>query len=230
MATTDPLSEPQPARDADRWKRRLRGFGPLGILFIVLVIAPGPFVGAILVLLWAWYTKTPWRDLGFVRPKSWVLTIIGGIVVGVALKTFMKAIVMPLIGAPSINPAYHYLEHNTPELPGTLLMVIFSAGIGEEIVWRGFGFERLGHLLGTSRRARLVAALITATLFGVAHYQSQHWMGVEQAFIVGLIMGSYFAITRNIWPLIFVHAAFDVFAVLVVYFGYESTLAHLVFE
>ncbi|TMA33009.1 MAG: CPBP family intramembrane metalloprotease, partial [Deltaproteobacteria bacterium] len=56
----------------------------------------------------------------------------------------MKAVVMPLFGAPAINPAYHYLAGNTAALPGMILAVIFGAGFGEEIFFRGYLFERLG--------------------------------------------------------------------------------------
>jgi len=165
-----------------------------------------------------------------VRPKSWLLTIAGGIVVGVAFKLLMKAVVMPLLGAPDTNPAFQYLVHNGEALPGTLLKVIVTAGVGEEIVWRGFLFERLGHLIGMTRRARIATVIITATLFGLAHYSSQHWMGVVQAFIMGSLAGAYFAATRRIWPLIVVHAAFDVIAVLIIYWGLETRVAHFVFH
>lgn len=216
----------------DRVATALGGFGPIGIVFILAVLLVGPLLGASLVLVWAWRTKTPWRDLGFVRmrPRGWVLTIVGGIVAGIALKLLMKAVMMPLLGAPPINPAYSYLNGNTSAIPGMIANVIITAGFGEEILWRGFLFERLGKLLGTARRAKILTVLITSALFGLAHYMNQHWMGVEQAFIVGLIVGTYFAITGNIWPLIVTHAAFDVFAVLIVYYGWEERVAHAIFH
>ena len=31
--------------------------------------------GAILALLWVRWSRTPWREVGFVRPKSWVRTV-----------------------------------------------------------------------------------------------------------------------------------------------------------
>ena len=43
----------------------LRGFGWVGIAFIVLVLLVGPLLGASLVLVWAWRTKTAWSELGF---------------------------------------------------------------------------------------------------------------------------------------------------------------------
>ena len=131
---TDP-----PSGADDPVAARLRGFGPLGILAIVVILA-GNFLftplSAILVLVWAWLSRTPWREIGYVRPKSWIGSIAVGIAFGVAFKLLMKAIVMPLLGAPPINQAFHYLAGNTAALPGILFAVIVGAGFGEETVFR----------------------------------------------------------------------------------------------
>src|SRR5882762_3080594 len=80
----------------DRFAARLRGFGPIGILAILVILA-GNFVmaplSAILVLVWTKISNTPWREIGYVRPRSWMKTIALGIVFGVAFKFTMKAIV-----------------------------------------------------------------------------------------------------------------------------------------
>src|SRR3981189_1587294 len=101
----------------------LRGFGPLGILAILIIFAGNLVIiplSAILVLVWAKVSRTPWREIGYVRPKSWTCTIAIGIIFGVAFKLVMKAIVMPPLGAPAINPAYHFLAGNTAALPWAL--------------------------------------------------------------------------------------------------------------
>src|SRR5882724_4764891 len=89
----------------------LRGFGPLGLLAILLIVLTSVFkpLSAILVLLWAWRSHTPWREIGYVRPRSWIGSLAVGIVFGCTFKLVMKAIVMPPLGAPEINSAYHYL-------------------------------------------------------------------------------------------------------------------------
>ena len=80
------------------------------------------------------------------RPQSWVATAAIGITFGVAFKFLMKTIVMPLLGADPINHAYHYLAGNRAALPAMLFTVIVGAGFGEETVFRGYMFERLGRL------------------------------------------------------------------------------------
>ena len=123
----------------DRWAARLKGFGPLGILVMLVVPFAGiPLIGALLVLVWARLSKTPWREIGYVRPRSWTSSLAIGLMFGITFKFLMKAMVMPLLGADPINHAYHYLAGNRAALLPTILFIIASAGFGEETVYRGF--------------------------------------------------------------------------------------------
>src|SRR5512134_2218104 len=70
---------------------KLRGFGPLGLGAILLILLTGNVfvapmvvlpVGAVLVLLWARRSRTPWRAIGYVRPESWIDALAGGIAFG----------------------------------------------------------------------------------------------------------------------------------------------------
>ena len=224
---------PLPSSGDNRFRAALRGGGVVCVLVILAVLGVtycfGPRIGAPLVVVWALVANVRWRDLGFRRPKSWPPLIMGGIVAGVASKLLMKAVVMPLLHAPDINPAYQWLVGNTKALPGMLAMVILSAGLGEELIARGFLFERLGKLYGESRGALTGTVLITSTLFGAAHYPEQHWMGVQQAFILAIVDGIIFAVTRQLWFLIVMHAAFDIVACFIIYFGWERAIAHVFF-
>ena len=225
--------EPDPPPRADRLAARLRGFGPVGILAMLVIVALGPILeplGALLALAWAHRSRTPWQEIGFVRPKSWIGTVAIGIVFGSVLKILMKMIVMPLLGGPPINLAYHYLAGNQAALPGMMFDVIVGAGFGEETVFRGFLFERLGKLFGRDAGARTAVVLLTSAWFGLIHYPGQGLPGAEQAAIVGLVYGTIFAMKSRIWLLVFAHAAFDVTAVLMVYWNLESYVAHLVFK
>lgn len=211
----------------------LRGFGPLGILAI-LVILSGNFLfqplSALLVLAWVRLSHTPWSEIGYVRPRGWLRTAAIGIVFGVVFKLLMKTIVMPLLSAPPTNTAYHYLAGNTGALPATVFTMIVIAGFGEETVYRGYMFERLKKLLGTGRGATIFIVIFTAGLFAAGHYHVQGLAGAEQAMITGLVFGMIFAITGRIWMLMFAHAAFDLTAVAIIYWNLEPQFAHLVFR
>jgi len=211
----------------------LRGFGPLGILAILVILA-GNFLfvplSAVLVLVWVRWSRTPWREIGYVRPRSWTLTLSVGIVFGVAFKFLMKAIVMPLLGADPINQAYHHLAGNTAALPAAIYAMIVVAGFGEETVFRGYMFERLGKLFGSGVWAKTLVVLLASALFGLAHYAVQGLAGVQQATLVGLVYGAIFAITGRIFMLMCAHAAFDLTALAMIYWNLESSVAHLVFK
>jgi uncharacterized protein len=212
---------------------RLRGFGPLGILAMLgilagnLIVAP---LSALLVLAWAHRSRTPWREIGYVRPRSWIRGLLVGIAFGAVFKLLMKAIVMPLLGADPINQAYHYLVGNRAALPGMLFAVIVGAGWGEETVFRGYMFERLGKLFAQGVGAKTAIVLITATLFGIAHYPDQGLPGVQQGVIVGLVFGTIYAIAGRLWILMCAHAAFDLTALAIIYWGLETDVARLIFH
>jgi membrane protease YdiL (CAAX protease family) len=217
----------------DPFAARLRGFGPAGILAVVVILFGNAIfrpLSAILVLLWARRSRTPWREIGYVRPRSWVRTVAVGILLGVAFKLAMKALVMPLLGADPVNHAYHYLAGNTAALPGALYLVIVGAGFGEETVFRGYFFERLGKLLGTGAAAKTATVLLTSALFALAHYRDQGLAGTEQALFTGLVFGTILARTGEIWLPMVAHAAFDVAALAIIYRDAESAIAHLVFR
>ena len=227
-----PEPEIEPAVETppdDRFAARLRGFGPLGIVAILVILAANFMVApisAILVLVWARLSRAPWREIGYVRPKSWTGTLVAGIFFGIAFKVLMKAIVMPVFGAPPVNQAYHFLAGNTAALPWMLYTLIIGAGFGEETVYRGWMFERLGKLFGSSILAKTAIVLLTSVLFGWAHYSFQGLPGVEQAMITGLVFGTIFAVTGRIFMIMIAHAAYDLTALAMIYWDVESAVAH----
>ena len=98
--------------EEDRATVALRGFGIIGIIAMVIILSGNMLfvpLSGILVLVWAWVSKTPWRDLGLVRPNNWIGTIALGVGFGVVLKFVMKSIVMPLLGAPPVIAGFFYL-------------------------------------------------------------------------------------------------------------------------
>ena len=221
------------ANGDDGFAARLRGFGPVGLLAILIVLAGNLVVAplsAVLVLIWARISHTRWREIGYLRPKSWAGGLIIGVLLGPTFKLLMKVILMPLLGAPAINQAYHYLAGNTGAMPGMILVMIVVAGFGEETVYRGYMFERLGKLFGASICAKVFIVLITSVWFGALHYSEQGLPGVEQAIITGLVFGTIFAVTGRLFVLMVAHAVFDITAVAMIYWDVESRIAHLLLK
>jgi membrane protease YdiL (CAAX protease family) len=184
----------------------------------------------LLVLLWARVSRKPLTDLGFCVPKSPWRTVLLGVVSGAVFKLLMKALVMPLFGAPEANQTYHYLAGNAAALPGAILLMLAGGGFGEETVFRGFLFDRLGIFLGRGAGGKTATVLVTTLLFASLHYADQGLPGVEQALVTGLVFGTIFALTNDIWIVMASHAAFDLMAVALIYWNEESAVAHLIFR
>jgi len=214
------------------FREGLRGFGPLGQFAIALIVlATFVFVpiAALLILLWVWLSATPWRDIGFVRPGSWIGGLVAGVIFGIALKVAMKAVVMPYLGAPPVNATYHYMAGNARAVLEFAVYAVLGAGFAEEVVFRGYLFERLGKLLGQNAGVKFLIVLITTAIFGVAHWQ-QGLPGIENAAVVGFILAAIFAVTGRLWFLMVTHAAFDLTAAAMIYFGLEEQVSRLIFH
>jgi len=216
------------ARQAN-FATQLRELGPVGVLAAIiivganLVIAP---VGAILALIWKWAAHVPWADLGFRRPRSWAVTLAAGEIGGILFKLLMKALVMPLLGGPAVNAHFHFIAGDTGQLISMIGASIIVAGFGEEIVYRGFLFNRLWRAFGEGRAATTAIIVLTTALFASIHIPEQGIYGAVQAAFTGLTVAVIYARTRNLWLPIILHAAFDITAVFLIYLQVEATIAH----
>jgi len=155
--------------------------------------------------------------------------IVSGIAAGIILKIVLKAGVMPLFGAPPVNSAYRLLERNAAALPGMVLTILVSAGFGEEILYRGWLFERLGTLWGKGSAARAATVAVSSLLFAAAHLADQRVPGAVQALFTGAAFGAAYVATGTLWLPIVMHIAFDLTAVAIIFLGLEQAVAHLLF-
>ncbi|HEV2617214.1 MAG TPA: hypothetical protein VGU63_11465 [Candidatus Acidoferrales bacterium] len=77
--TTDPVpGQTATLEEQQSLAARLRGFGPAGLLGIAIILAGAlvnGLVTATLVVLWAVLSRTPWRNIGYVRPRNYAVTI-----------------------------------------------------------------------------------------------------------------------------------------------------------
>lgn len=75
---------------------------------------------------------------------------------------------------------------------------------------------------GESSVADWVAVIVVAVLFGFGHYYKGS-AGVIDSGVAGLILGAAYHLSgRNLWICIIAHGLIDTFAVVVVYFGWQS--------
>ncbi|HEV7331221.1 MAG TPA: type II CAAX endopeptidase family protein [Flavisolibacter sp.] len=235
--TKSSTRRPVRLNSSERLAKDLRGFGPAGIFALTTIFLLGTLsianiaipVGALLVLVWARMSHTPLREIGYVRPRSWLRTIVAGIVFGCVFKLLSKSVIMPLLGAGPINLVYQHLQGNTAMLPFAAWTMIV-AGFAEETMFRGYAFERLNKLIGKRRWSAAVIVLLTSLLFGLAHYPQQGFTGAEHAFIMGLVFGTVYALKGRLFLLMIAHAAYDLMAIALIYWRLEWDVAHLFFR
>lgn len=216
----------------NKFAELLRSFGPIGLAAIALIVGANmlfaPF-GALLVLLWVWLSKTRWADIGFSRPKSWLAVLVIGVAGGILLKLIQKAVLMPLLGAPAINPYFHFIYDNPGAMARMIVASVLIGGIGEEIFYRGYLFERLGRLWGKGSVAKTLMVLLTSALFASVHISEQGVAGAQQAAFTGLAFGTIYAVTGRLWLPMVVHSTYNITAVLMIYYGLEEKVANWLF-
>lgn len=209
---------------AESWARE-QGLIPLpeatnGLLAVFAALA--------LVVLLVIMRGQSLRDIGFRRPnRLWMLPLWGlGMLVtfvfvqNVSLMALSQVIEVP---RPELS-RYDFLYHNVPALVSMLAVVWVTASLPEEMIYRGFVFDRLERIVGTGARAKAAIVVLSALFFGAVHFHAG-FGGVLTTFIMGLVWGVMFVLTRrNIWPLILGHYLTDAYGVTALFFVQGSAI------
>ncbi len=90
-----------------------------------------------------------------------------------------------------------------------LLLTAFTAGVTEELIFRGYIQPRLELLFKNTWSAIFISSL----LFGLLHYRYGTWFNVLGPFMMGLVFAFYYSKYRNIKLLILFHFLWDVMAI-----------------
>jgi membrane protease YdiL (CAAX protease family) len=101
-----------------------------------------------------------------------------------------------------------FLEQLLPETgkeKAVFVVLSFSAGLGEEVAYRGFLVPALTLVFGSV----LGAALLSSLVFGILHAY-QGWLGVVRTALLGMALAAAFIFTGTLWPSILAHAMLDV--------------------
>lgn len=115
--------------------------------------------------------------------------------------------------------SYDPLRGNLGMLIVVLVAVWISASFGEEAVYRGFLMNRIAEMGSDRKWAWRAAVLISATAFGLAHYD---WglIGIVETTFMGLALAmSYLRVGRNLWVTILAHGYMDTILMVQMYLG-----------
>jgi uncharacterized protein len=92
-----------------------------------------------------------------------------------------------------------------------MLFTAFTAGVTEELIFRGYILTRLSLLI----RNRYLPVIISAFLFGAIHFSYKSLREVIFAFLIGIMFGVYYQKYRNIKVLIAAHFTIDMVNLLI---------------
>ena len=154
------------------------------------------------------------RQAWTLRPPRNIVRTLGLAAMGTGVIVALFAIggiVIDALGLPPIDVSMvldFVTESPTSFVLWIVLVAWLTAGVGEELLYRGFLMDRLMRLRGMRGR-KVPAAIIQAALFGLPHLY-QGWGGVLVTATIGLFLAWLrFANRGNLWACIIAHAAVD---------------------
>lgn len=116
------------------------------------------------------------------------------------------------------------MPSNRTELNWFTWGVSMSAGICEELLFRGFFIGVLGTHIGV-----IASLLVGSVLFGVCHVY-QGWSNVLRTGVIGLLLGCIYLFTESLWIVIALHCMVDIFGGWMGYLVHQSNNAEPALE
>lgn len=157
---------------------------------------------------WLLYDR-PWRELGLNATWHWRTALGALLVLTMALGFSLELRRLRRGGQRRANRKL--LATIEPLIPRTqderraFVMLAISAGVCEEIVYRGFLIHYLDHYAPL-----WTAVLLSSVLFGFAHAYQALWPNVLNTGLVGLGLAVLYLLTGSLWLPMLAHAIFDI--------------------
>ena len=165
-----------------------------------------------------------WKDVGLTINRSLLKLVAIGLAVGVAMEGLELFASQPvLVRLLNRAPDLHELRPLVGNMKLLILGIVLAwvlAAFGEETVWRGYLLNRCADVLGRSRAAWIVSAILITLLFGLAHFPQGVTGIIENGIDGAILAGVYFAAGRNLIAPIIAHGIQDTVDVLLIYAGW----------
>ena len=167
-----------------------------------------------------------WSALGSKRPSSWVYLVLIALAAATLRVVLGDFVIEPLtrrIWPPIVAPAEAETITGNIKLALLGLLIVWAfAAFGEEIAYRGYLLTRAAEIGKQTTGAYWVGIVFISVLFGYGHYYKGP-AGILDSGVAGLVLGAaYMLAGRNLWASILAHGFIDTFAVVVLFFGWES--------
>lgn len=168
----------------------------------------------------------PPGQISWLQNGSRALRIIEGITVGMLLAIFVPAVLAlrsPAVRAKAGRAARRlaFILPSSQEERRWWWLVCITAGVCEEIVYRGFLLHYF-HFL-PFQLSLTVALVGSSVMFGIGHlYQGA--LGAVQTAVLGFVFGAMFIVTGNLLLPMFVHAVLDLRVLAMLPEGFETAV------
>ncbi|RVU01633.1 CPBP family intramembrane metalloprotease [Mucilaginibacter limnophilus] len=192
-------------------------------------------ITTVVILLLTYARTRSLKAIGLWNNYSFVKVLATALLAFLLLEPVMDFIVQPLVNklcheVPDYS-GFDKLKHDSSRYIKYISFVWISAAIGEEVLFRGYLFDRFKKLLPDGRFKTIAIILLTAILFSLPHYY-QGTAGLVMTFFFGIAFGALFVKTRyNLWVNIIVHGLVDSLFLTLVYTDnlsyYEIVNKHL---
>ncbi|MEL6925325.1 MAG: CPBP family intramembrane glutamic endopeptidase [Bacteroidota bacterium] len=169
------------------------------------------WLGAFIALGIWWANDRPLMLLGF-RPPVLNLWVIGLTIFFVL--AYLVDLYRETQFAERRRKTIEHWKKHTPFLPENVAelqhfnFLAISAGIAEEIVFRGFFITYWLSIFGQSSSDRFWAVLIPALIFSVGH-SYQGLKAVVKIFVLAVLFGYLFLLSESLWLVMLLHVAVD---------------------
>jgi membrane protease YdiL (CAAX protease family) len=195
--------------ESQRYEAREKAGEPLDRIrfYRHIVVSEWAYLAA-LAGAWLVYSR-PFADLGFVAPGG--LGFAGGaaallLLTGILVHSWRASVVASDASKAKTRESFgrlaKYLPQTDPELR-SFYRVSVTAGIVEEIVYRGFVLWYLGWFMPL-----WAAVIVSSVAFGLGHIY-QGMSGMLRTGLLGLAFGIFYVVTGSIWLPIIAHVLLD---------------------
>jgi membrane protease YdiL (CAAX protease family) len=167
-------------------------------------------MGAVIIITWLLF-KRPHGDLGFTRPiqpEKWWWLVMLFILLYIADSFYSThSAEMRQQSIERWKKRTPFLPTKNKELPLYFLMC-FSAGVFEEVVYRGYLVTYCNYLFAGNAYAEFIAVLAPGAAFSIAHYY-QGARAVMKIFVLSALFGFIFIYSGSLLVVMLLHMSVD---------------------
>ncbi len=177
------------------------------------IMGPEWLLAVLALATWV-YGQRPWAEIGFALEGGWRLWTSLGAAAAVALALSVQYLVVTRT-AQGRARALAEVQRAAPFAPQTRREMVhftglsFTAGICEEILYRGFLIWYAVQFTGSGVAGLALAVAASAIVFGIAHlYQGPS--GALRVAGLAVVFGGLYVWCESLWPVIVLHVYVDI--------------------